>query len=511
MPAASSTPHSSGGIRAVVGRDERHRVLYLTTLAFCLTFVVWFDLAPFTLAVKRSLHLSTAQVGALILANLALAVPGRLLVGMLLDRLGPRRLFAAVLVYAAVPNTVMALAHSYSVLLLSRLALGLVGSGFVVGIRMVAEWFDDAEMGSAEGFYGGWGNFGSALAALVLPTLAGAIAGGPEGWRWGVAVPGIVGALYGLAYLRLVTDTPAGQAFARPARQGALPVSSRGGVAGLVALQLPIVGAMGLVTYRIWAVHVISTATRDTVDALLVLALLALVARVLWVNRGVLAGGQLPSAERYPFRSVPLLALTYLVTFGTELTMASLLPTFFASTFGLKIAAAGVAGSAFAFTNLVTRPAGGMLSDLLHRRRAVLAVLLAGAAVCFAAMTRLGATWPLAAGVTLVALASVFIQGGNGAVYAMTPLVRRDVTGQVAGIVGAYGNIGGLVFATVLFLTTSGSAPAGDTTALFVAVAVLAALMAVAVLAVPERALRRYAAPASAPVGRAVPEALPAA
>jgi NNP family nitrate/nitrite transporter-like MFS transporter len=45
---------------------------------------------------------------------------------------------------------------------------------------------------------------------------------------------------------------------------------------------------------------------------------------------------------------------------------------------------------------------------------------------------------------------SFFVQAGEGAVFAMVPLVRRRMTGQIAGMTGAYGNVGGVVFLTVL-------------------------------------------------------------
>ncbi len=34
--------------------------------------------------------------------------------------------------------------------------------------------------------------------------------------------------------------------------------------------------------------------------------------------------------------------------------------------------------------------------------------------------------------------------------FAMVPLVKRRLTGQVAGMAGAYGNVGGVTFLTVL-------------------------------------------------------------
>ena len=41
-------------------------------------------------------------------------------------------------------------------------------------------------------------------------------------------------------------------------------------------------------------------------------------------------------------------------------------------------------------------------------------------------------------------------QAGNGAVYAIVPQVRKQVSGQIAGMCGAYGNVGGIVFLTAL-------------------------------------------------------------
>ena len=77
--------------------------------------------------------------------------------------------------FAVIPNTIFALSSSFCTLVLSRLALSVVGAGFVVGIRMVSEWFPPSEVGTAEGVYGGWGNFGAAAAAFSLPLFAGSV------------------------------------------------------------------------------------------------------------------------------------------------------------------------------------------------------------------------------------------------------------------------------------------------------------------------------------------------
>jgi len=55
---------------------------------------------------------------------------------------------------------------------------------------------------------------------------------------------------------------------------------------------------------------------------------------------------------------------------------------------------------------------------------------------------------------------------GEGAVFAMVPLIKRRMTGQIAGMTGAYGNVGAVIFLTVLsfvepnifFLVIGGSA-----------------------------------------------------
>jgi NNP family nitrate/nitrite transporter-like MFS transporter len=64
-------------------------------------------------------------------------------------------------------------ANSYDVLFVERLVVAAAGISFVVGIQHVAQWFDEAEMGTAEGLYAGTGNVGAGVGALVLPRLYG--------------------------------------------------------------------------------------------------------------------------------------------------------------------------------------------------------------------------------------------------------------------------------------------------------------------------------------------------
>lgn len=444
----SSGNPQQGRIRSLWSFQGRFRTLHLTWFAFFLTFMVWFNFAPFAGVVRAQLGLSKSQLTTLALCNVALTVPARVLIGMLLDRLGPRRVFSGILMFSAVPCTIFAFASTFPVMVFSRLALSVVGAGFVVGIRMVSEWFPPRELGTAEGVYGGWGNFGSAAAAALLPTVAG-LFGGPQGWRWAITSTGLLAAAYGLYYLRAVSDTPDGRPYASSRRAGALEVTSPGGVWGLAALTVPLTAVLGLIVWRIRMAGLISD---RVMWALLVgvAAMLAFQLRLVFrVNAPALANCY-PAVDRYRFRSVAILSLAYFCNFGSELAIVSMLPIFFAETWDLSPTVAGLTASGFAFMNLVARPAGGLMSDLLGSRRRTLQILLIGLGAGYCAMAFLGPSWPVLAAMGVTMLCSLFVQSSEGAVFAIVPLVKKRVSGQIAGIVGASGNVGAIVFLTCL-------------------------------------------------------------
>ncbi|MGB3733935.1 MAG: NarK family nitrate/nitrite MFS transporter [Ilumatobacter sp.] len=459
--AAASAAERVKGLRSFTGK---YRILHLTWFAFFLSFVVWFNYAPFANTIAEQLGLTVGQKRTIGLCNVALTVPARIFIGMALDRWGPRRVYATILTFAVVPNTVFAISSSFEALVFSRLALSVVGAGFVVGIRMVSEWFPPSEVGTAEGVYGGWGNFGSAAAAFSLPILAG-VFGGDDGWRYSIGLTGVIAAAYGIFYLRSVSDTPEGVSYAKPRRQGALEVTNRSAVFGLAALTVPLTAILGVIAWRIWREDVINTpvfiAVLGGITALLIVQELA----VFRVNKPALAN-EYAATDQYPFRSVAVLCFAYFATFGSELAVVSMLPTFFSDTWGLGPSAAGIAASGFAFMNLVARPTGGIMSDLLGSRRKTLSALIIGLLVGYVLLSTLGEAWPWALAIVACMFCSFFVQAGEGAVYAIVPLVKKRVSGQIAGMAGAFGNVGAVSFLTigifvsdrVFFLTIAGSA-----------------------------------------------------
>ncbi|MCB1960571.1 MAG: MFS transporter, partial [Rhodocyclaceae bacterium] len=117
------------------------KILHLSWMVFFITFFVWFNHAPLLGAIAESLGLEKGQVKTLLILNVALTIPARILIGMLTDKYGPRIIYAALLFISSVPCFMFALADSFTQAAIARFLLGFIGAGFVIGIRMVSEWF----------------------------------------------------------------------------------------------------------------------------------------------------------------------------------------------------------------------------------------------------------------------------------------------------------------------------------------------------------------------------------
>ncbi len=429
------------------GRPEI-RVLHFTWIAFFITFYVWFNHAPLLNMIQKSLGLSKQELKTLLILNVAMTIPARIVIGMLVDKFGPRQVYSALLVIGGAISVAFSLAQDFVQAAILRFLQGFIGAGFVIGIRMISEWFPARTVGLAEGIYGGWGNFGSAAAAMTIPTMA-LFFGGVDGWRWAIALSGIIAIVYGVFYFFAVSNTPKGSTYFRPKRTGALEVTSPRDFWLLLIMKAPLVLALGLLVWKLGQTNLkVLPAWLEWSAYGVLLALYLWQAYHIWeINRHVFKQ-EVPELDRYDFRQVLALDIAYFATFGSELAVVSMLPKFFADTFGLSAVTAGLLASSYAFMNLVARPAGGLISDKFGRRGSLM-VLLAGLALGYFGMSTIDAgTWlPLAVALTM--LCSFFVQSGEGAVFAMVPLIKRRLTGQIAGQVGAYGNVGAVVFLTV--------------------------------------------------------------
>ncbi len=444
--------------------QARYRTLHLTWFAFFLSFIVWFNLAPLASTVQADLNLTVQQIRTVFICNVALTIPARVLVGMLLDKFGPRITYSTLLVFSAIPCLMFATAQDFNQLVVARLLLSIVGAGFVIGIRMVAEWFPANQIGLAEGIYGGWGNFGSAFSALTLVIVAGGLSfcGGFDvghgvilNWRGAIALTGLIAAVYGCIYFFNVQDTPPGKIYQRPQRCTGLEVTSKRDFWGLIAMNIPLAAVLAILCWRLKQVGCLNASTYP----LTLLAVLIWFGFQTWgiihTNRELILGTRTyAKEERYEFRQVAILELTYIVNFGSELAVVSMLPSFFESTFDLPKASAGILASCFAFMNLIARPSGGLLSDRLGSRKNTMGFFTIALGIGYLVMSQIkpgnftGAAG-LGIAVLITMICAFFVQAGEGATFAMVPLVKHRVTGQIAGLVGAYGNVGAVSYLTI--------------------------------------------------------------
>ena len=459
---SSTVPESAGPSAKkdklnVLSFAGKNKILHLGWMAFFLTFFVWFNHAPFLSAIAETMNLTKDQVKTLLILNVALTIPARVIIGMLTDRFGPRLVYTLILAIGAIPCFTFAFAQDYNTLALSRFLLGFVGAGFVVGIRLISDWFPASELGAAEGIYGGWGNFGSAAAAMILPTLAigfSAYFGGENGWRYACATSGAVMMLYSVIFYKFVRDTPKGATYFKPKKSGAMGVTSKGDFWLMMAFKLPMYLALALLAWKLSpaGVDMISQSAINMIYIGLALLYVYEFVSSYRFNKEVFTT-PVPEAQRYDFKQVGVLNILYFATFGSELAVVSMLPLFYLETFNVSIVMAGMLASSYAFMNLMSRPGGGWLSDRFGRKSTLL-ILTAGLAIGYFLMGIVDSTWPIALALLITMFCSFFVQAGEGAVFAVIPLIKRSMTGQFAGMTGAYGNVGSVVYLTVLSLVS---------------------------------------------------------
>jgi MFS transporter, NNP family, nitrate/nitrite transporter len=460
---------------SVFSFSGKTKILHLTWLAFFVTFLVWFNHAPLLSLIQESLNLTDQQVKTLLILNVALTIPARIVIGMLVDSFGPRKTYSVLLIITGFLCFFFSLASSFEMLALSRFLLGFAGAGFVIGIRMISEWFPAKQMGLAEGIYKGMGNVGSAAAAISLPTIA-LLLGGDNGWRYATAMTGVIALVFAAVYYYCVTDTPAGSTYFKPNKTGGLEVTSKGDFFFYLVMNIPMYAALGVLTWKVSLLGLLDESTSYIIYAALAGLYCFQCKQIYKVNTETF---EKPVDEilQYKFKQVATLSIAYAVTFGTELAVVSMLPLFFKETFSIPMSLAGVFGACFAAVDMASCPSGGWLSDKFGRKTS-LALLLGGAALGFLLMSQISDQWPIAVAVLVMMVASFFLGSAAGCVFAVVPLIKRRLTGQIAGMVGAYGNIGAVVFLTAFSFVS--------TPVFFLTIAVGIAIAAVASLFLDE-------------------------
>jgi NNP family nitrate/nitrite transporter-like MFS transporter len=171
---------------------------------FDLSFMVWVLLGPLGVAISKSFHLDPAQKGLMVATPLLAGAFLRLVFGVLVDHIGPKRagIIGQLLVLAGLGLAWFLGVHSYNQVLLLGVVLGVAGASFAVALPLASRWYPPEHQGLALGIAGA-GNSGTALAALFAPSLAKAF-----GWNTVIGLAALPLACAFVVYLLFAKDAP---------------------------------------------------------------------------------------------------------------------------------------------------------------------------------------------------------------------------------------------------------------------------------------------------------------
>jgi NNP family nitrate/nitrite transporter-like MFS transporter len=151
-------------------------------LYFDFSFMTWVTLGPLMVYISKELNIPVGAkftlVAVPILAGAILRVP----MGILCDHIGAKITgsIAQLIVIAGVAYAALAGLHTIVEVELMGIILGLAGASFSVALPQASKWYPPQYQGIVMGIAGA-GNVGTALDALIIPSLA-------EAYGWQTAI-----------------------------------------------------------------------------------------------------------------------------------------------------------------------------------------------------------------------------------------------------------------------------------------------------------------------------------
>jgi MFS transporter, NNP family, nitrate/nitrite transporter len=358
------------------------QTFHITWVTFFFCFFAWFGLAPLMPIIREDLHLTKPQIGNLVIASVTATILARLVIGRLCDTVGPRLTYTYLLLASAIPTIFVGLSYDYTSFLIFRFAIGIVGASFVLTQFHTSKMFAPNIVGSANAIAGGWGNLGGGVTNMLMPLIFAIIVG--------------MGYAKGEAW-RLAMIFP--------------------GVALLI---------LAFVYFKY---------TKDTPEG-----------NYKDITRPQAAKGSLKDAAK-DWRTWALF-FAYGACFGIEITFDNVAAIYFVDTYKADLATAGLLAGIFGFMNLFARALGGIVADKVGKKLGLKGkgwllaslLILEGAGIALFAKSGDITT----AVVSMLGFA-MFLKMANGTTYSIVPFINRSNVGSVAGIVGAGGNVGGML------------------------------------------------------------------
>ncbi|RWA13491.1 hypothetical protein EKO27_g1590 [Xylaria grammica] len=447
------------------------RVFFFSWFGFMVAFWAWYTFPPLiTHVIKANLHLTPTQVANSNIVSLIATLLIRYLAGPLCDQFGPRYVFAGVLLVGSIPLGLAPLVHDATSLYVSRFFLGILGGAFVPCLVWCTGFFDKNVVGSANALAGGWGNAGGGITYFIMPAVFDSFKGrgynDGAAWRLTFIVPLIVVIATGISMILLCPDTPTGKWSER-----LLHTEQNLQSHGVIAPSEVIVDIPGDITAK-QSSNVSKYSDSDVEKK----------AKTdpSYDHEAVLSQGEMLEISQGETVQKPTLAralnilvspqtifhlITYLCSFGAELSINSVLSAYYIKNFPhISYAYAANVSAIFGFLNFVTRPLGGFVSDYLYRVTGkslwakkiwiVVCGVLTGALLIL-----IGQLDPqnLSAMLGLISVMAIFLEAGNGANFGLIPHVHPQANGVVSGTTGAAGNLGGVIFSVIFRFIGSGT------------------------------------------------------
>ena len=158
-------------------RDGHWPTLITAFFYFAVTSMVWVLIGVLGAYVTKDFGLGAKEKGLLAAIPLLGGSLVRIPIGLLVDRIGPKKtgLFGQVIVFVPLIG-IWLFAHTFGDLLMFGFLLGIAGGSFAVALPLVSRWYLAKHQGMALGLVGA-GTCGAALASFFGPPLA-------ERWGW---------------------------------------------------------------------------------------------------------------------------------------------------------------------------------------------------------------------------------------------------------------------------------------------------------------------------------------
>ncbi|KAI5452803.1 hypothetical protein NCC49_000548 [Naganishia albida] len=428
--------------------DKHGRVFFFAWASFCCSFAAWYSFSPLAKSIRATEGFTNVQwLNSNIVALLA-GMCMRAIVGPCCDRYGPRKTMTCVLIAAAIPCGLAGLIKNYTGLLLIRFFVGIAGASFVPCLTWCTLFYDKGVVGTANGFAAGWGNAGAGVTYFMMPAVYDSLKArglsSSKSWRISFVVPTVLLLLCAAGSFFLCEDTPTGKWEDRfNASESQTTITEH--EASEVEISTD--------SIKEKSSHE-KDATQITVQALEAGHGETNMQPTLKMEE-VKKPSLKDSLKAVCCAQTLMLAAPYACSFGGELALNSVLGPWYQQSLKWNQTKSGQVAAAFGLFNVISRPLGGVIADWLYayvspQRGTKTKQLWYGFLVAMQGVMLIwtGLLNPMSPTVLVggVMASALFMDAANGAAYSLVPHVNPQYNGIMSGLVGATGNMGGVLF-----------------------------------------------------------------